>query len=291
MPAETVSSLIRSITSRLSSVGIEDAGVDARLLVRHAFGWSAEQQLGRLSDPVPVDFLDLLEPLVARRVEREPLQYITGNAEFFRRRFAVDPRVLIPRPETEQLVVQAIEFVRERGIEVPRIADVGTGSGAIAISLALEMPAAEVVATDISIGALEVARQNAAALGAEVEFFEGDLLGPLLGVGDGRGDVFDVIVSNPPYILHDAMPGLQAEVAREPGLALDGGYDGLDTIRPLLAGIRAALKPGRSAAYIEIDPPIAESAIELAGNELPDASVSLLTDLAGLTRCLAIELG
>ena len=120
---------------------------------------------------------------------------------------------------------------------------------------------------------------------------EGDLLGPLLGVGDGRGDVFDVIVSNPPYILHDAMPGLQAEVAREPGLALDGGYDGLDTIRPLLAGIRAALKPGRSAAYIEIDPPIAESAIELAGNEFPDASVSLLTDLAGLTRCLAIELG
>ena len=153
------------------------------------------------------------------------------------------------------------------------------------------MPAAEVVATDISIGALEVARQNAAALGAEVEFFEGDLLGPLLGVGDGRGDVFDVIVSNPPYILHDAMPGLQAEVAREPGLALDGGYDGLDTIRPLLAGIRAALKPGRSAAYIEIDPPIAESAIELAGNEFPEASVSLLTDLAGLTRCLAIELG
>ena len=287
MPAETVSSLIQSITSRLSSAGTEDAGIDARLLIRYAFGWSAEQQLGRLIDPAPVDQLDLLESLVARRVEREPLQYITGSAEFFRRRFVVDPRVLIPRPETEQLVVQAIEFIRSNGIEAPRIADVGTGSGAIAISLALEMPAAEVLATDISTGALEVARQNATALGAEVEFIEGDLLNPF---ADGR-QKFDVIVSNPPYILHGAMPGLQAEVAREPALALDGGNDGLDVIRPLLVGLRGTLKPVCSAAYIEIDPPVAEVAFNLAEQGFPDASVSLLTDLAGLTRCLSIELG
>jgi len=174
MAAKTVSSLIRSITTRLSSVGIDDSGIDARLLVRHAFGWSAEQQLGRLTDPAPVEQLELLESLVSRRVGREPLQYITGSAEFYRRRFSVDPRVLIPRPETEQLVVQAIEFVRERGIETPRVADICTGSGAVAISLALEMPAAEVVATDISAGALYVARQNAGSLGAEVGFFEGD---------------------------------------------------------------------------------------------------------------------
>ena len=284
MPAETVSSLIRSITARLSSVGIEDAGVDARLLLRHAFGWTAEQQLGMLPDPAPVHHLDVLESLVARRLEREPLQYITGSTEFFRRRFAVDPRVLIPRPETEQLVVQAIGFIKQYGIHEPRIADICTGSGAIAISLALELPAAEVVATDISAGALDVAIGNAANLGAEVEFFEGDLLDPLSGQ-------FDVIVSNPPYILHDAMPELQAEVAREPGLALDGGEDGLDTIRPLLSGVRAALKPGGSAAYIEIDPPIAESVLELAVKQFPGASISLLTDLAGLARCVAIERG
>lgn len=287
MAAETVSSLIRSITTRLSSVGIEDSGIDTRLLVRHAFGWSAEQQLGRLTDPAPVEQLELLESLVSRRVGREPLQYITGSAEFYRRRFSVDPRVLIPRPETEQLVVQAIEFVRERGIETPRVADICTGSGAVAISLALEMPAAEVVATDISAGALYVARQNAGSLGAEVGFFEGDLLDPLL---DDRGRI-DVIVSNPPYILRGAMQGLQAEVAREPSLALDGGDDGLDVIRPLFVGIRAALKPGWSAAYIEIDPPIAEGVFDLAKGEFPDASISLLTDLAGLTRCLAVENG
>ena len=287
MAAKTVSSLIRSITTRLSSVGIDDSGIDARLLVRHAFGWSAEQQLGRLTDPAPVEQLELLESLVSRRVGREPRQYITGSAEFYRRRFSVDPRVLIPRPETEQLVVQAIEFVRERGIKTPRVADICTGSGAVAISLALEMPAAEVVATDISAGALYVARQNAGSLGAEVGFFEGDLLDPLL---DDRGRI-DVIVSNPPYILRGAMQGLQAEVAREPSLALDGGDDGLDVIRPLFVGIRAALKPGWSAAYIEIDPPIAEGVFDLAKGEFPDASISLLTDLAGLTRCLAVENG
>lgn len=284
MTAESVSSHIRSITSRLSSAGIDDAGVDARLLLRHAFGWTAEQQLGRLLDPAPVHQLDLLESLVARRIEREPLQYITGSTEFFRRRFAVDPRVLIPRPETEQLIVQSIEFVRRTGIQNPRIADICTGSGAIAISLALEMPTAEVVATDISPGALDVASRNAADLGAEVEFFEGNLFEPL-------GGQFDVIVSNPPYVLHGAMPGLQAEVAGEPILALDGGDDGLDVIRPLLDGIQVALKPGSSAAYIEIDPPIADSVLELVDEQFPEASISLLTDLAGLARCVAIERG
>ncbi len=272
-------------------MGIEDASVDARLLLRHAFGWTAEQQLGRLLDPAPTDRLDLLESLIVRRAGREPLQYITGKAEFFRYQFTVDPRVLIPRPETEQLVVQVIEFVRERGIERPRIADICTGSGVIAISLALELPAAEVVATDISADALEVARGNAVSLGAEVVFFEGDLFEPFVNDGDSGKAMFDVIVSNPPYILHSAMPVLQAEVAREPELALDGGNDGVDVIKPLLAGIRAMLKPGWSAAYIEIDPPIADAVFELAENEFPGASISLLTDLAGLTRCLAIENG
>ena len=284
MSAPSVSHLIKSIASRLSAVGIEDAGVDARLLLRHAFGWTAEQQLGRLLDNAPVHRLDLLEDLVVSRTDREPLQYIIGSAEFFKRQFAVDPRVLIPRPETEQLVVQAIGFVRQYEIHEPRIADICTGSGALAISLALELPTAEVFATDISAGALDVASQNALALGAEVEFFEGDLLGPLSGQ-------FDVIVSNPPYILHDAMTGLQAEVKAEPGLALDGGDDGLDVIRPLLSGMRVALKPSRSAAYLEIDPPIAELALALAHERFPEASVSLLTDLAGLARCVAIELG
>jgi release factor glutamine methyltransferase len=265
-------------------VGIEDAGIDARLLVRSAFGWSAAEQLGGLLDPPPSDRLELLESFVTRRADREPLQYITGSTEFFRRQFSVNENVLIPRPGTEQIVVQTIEFIRELRIENPRIADICTGSGAIAISLALEMPAAEVHATDISAGALTIAQQNATDLGAELDLYEGNLLEPLTGE-------FDVIVSNPPYILSSAMPGLQAEVAREPVLALDGGNDGLDVIRPLFVGIADMLKPSGSAVYIEIDPPIADAVMQLALEQFPHAGISLLMDLAGLTRCVAVERG
>ncbi|NQW21378.1 MAG: peptide chain release factor N(5)-glutamine methyltransferase [Chloroflexi bacterium] len=282
MTAETVSALIQSIASRLDAVGIEDAGIDARLLLRSAFGWSAAEQLGQLLTPPPVNYLDNLESMIVRRESREPLQYITGYTEFYRRNFSVKESVLIPRPETEQLVVQTLAFVRERGIETPRIADICTGSGAIAISLALEMPTAEVHATDISPAALTVARQNADDLKAELDIYEGNLLKPLSGQ-------YDVIVSNPPYILASAMLSLQAEVAREPSLALDGGVDGLDVIRPLFAGISKMLKPANSAAYIEIDPPIADAVMKLALETFPHAGIYLLTDLAGLIRCVSIE--
>jgi release factor glutamine methyltransferase len=279
---QTVSTLIQSITARLVGVGIDDAGIDARLLVRSAFNWSAAEQLGYLPDAPPLDRLNYLESLVLRREQREPLQYITGSTEFYRRQFSVNESVLIPRPETEQIVVQALAFVRENGIENPRIADICTGSGAIAITLALELPSAEIQATDISSGALTVAQQNADDLAAELEMYEGSLLEPLSGE-------FDVIVSNPPYILSDAMHGLQPEVAREPSLALEGGNDGLDVVRPLLEGIASMLKPTRSAAYIEIDPPIADDVLRLALDTFPHAGISLLTDLAGLTRCVSIE--
>ena len=282
MTVETVSTLIQSIARRLDAVGIEDAGIDARLLLRSAFGWTAAQQLGQLIDPPPANRLDDLESMVLRRETREPLQYITGSTEFYRRNFTVNESVLIPRPETEQLVVQTLSFVRERGIENPRIADICTGSGAIAVSLATELPAAEVHATDISSAALDVAHRNADDLNAELYIYEGNLLDPLSGT-------FDVIVSNPPYILASSMPALQAEVTREPSLALDGGQDGLDLIRPLFEGIFAQLKPTNSAAYIEIDPPIEDAVLALALATFPHAGISLITDLAGLTRCVSIE--
>ena len=282
MTAQTVSTLIQSIARRLDAVGIEDAGTDARLLLRSAFGWSAAQQLGQLLDLPPVNCLDNLESMVLRRETREPLQYITGSTEFYRRNFIVNKSVLIPRSETEQLVVQTLSFVRERGIENPRIADICTGSGAIAVSLALELPAAEVHATDISSAALGVAQQNANELNADLDMYKGNLFDPLSGA-------FDVIVSNPPYILGSVMPSLQAEVTKEPSLALDGGNDGLDVIRPLLKGILDRLKPTNSAAYIEIDPPIEDAVLRLALSTFPQAGISILTDLAGLTRCISIE--
>ena len=282
MTIKTVSTLIQAVTARFSAVGIEDPAINARLLIRQALRLSAVQQLSNLSKTVPNNQLPLLESLVARRINREPLSYITGKTEFFKRQFTVDERVLIPRSESEQLVSQAINYVRERGIEHPRIADVCTGSGAIAISIALEMPSAEVFATDISSDALDVALMNARTLRAEVEFTQGNLLDPLQGK-------FDVIVSNPPYIQSDAIQSLEPEVSREPRIALDGGVDGLAIIVPILEEIPKMLKANCSAAYIEIDPPIADSVLKKTRAKFPYAEVSILTDLAGLIRCISIE--
>ena len=282
MTTKTVSTLIKAVTAQLSAVGIEDPAFNARLLIRQAFGWTATHQLNNLSKSAPTDQLPLLESLVGRRINREPLSYITGKTEFFKRQFTVDERVLIPRPESEQLVVRAIYYVRKCGIENPRVADVGTGSGAIAISIALEMPSAEVFATDISSEALEVAHMNARRLGAEVKFAQGNLLGPLQGK-------FDIIVSNPPYIKSHVIKSLEAEITREPRIALDGGPDGIKVIAPLLEEIQRMLKPSYSAAYMEIDPPIAEIVLKTTQAKFPYAEVSILTDLAGLIRCISIE--
>ena len=282
MTNKTVSTLIKAVTAQLSAVGIEDPAINARLLIRQAFGWSATHQLNNLSKSAPTDQLPLLESLVKRRKNREPLSYITGKAEFFKRQFSVDERVLIPRPESEQLVAQTINYVRKLGIEHPRIADIGTGSGAIAISIALEMPSAEVFATDISSEALEVAHMNAHKLGAEVEFTQGNLMGTLQGK-------FDIIVSNPPYIQSQVIKSLEPEVLREPRIALDGGPNGTKVISPLLEEIQQKLKPSYSAAYVEIDPPIADIALKTAQARFSYAEVSILTDLAGLIRCISIE--
>ena len=282
MANKTVSTLIKAVTAELNAVGIEDPATNARLLIRQAFSWSATHQLSNLSKIAPTDQLPLLESLVARRINREPLSYITGKTEFFKRQFTVDERVLIPRPESEQLVAQAINYVRKYGIENPRIADVGTGSGAIAISIALEMPSAEVFATDISSEALEVAHMNACKLGAEVRFTQGNLMDTLQGK-------FDIIVSNPPYIQSQIIKSLKPEVLREPRIALDGGPDGTKVIAPLLEEIQKKLKSSYSAAYVEIDPPIADIALKIAQAKFSYAEVSILTDLAGLIRCISIE--
>ena len=282
MAIKTVSTLIKAVTAQLSAFGIEDPATNARLLIRQAFSWSATHQLSNLSKIAPTDQLPVLESLVERRINREPLSYIIGKTEFFKRQFTVDERVLIPRPESEQLIVRAIDYVRKCGIENPRVADVGTGSGAIAISIALEMPSAEVFATDISSEALEVAHMNARRLGAEVKFAQGNLLGPLQGK-------FDIIVSNPPYIKSHVIKSLEAEITREPRIALDGGPDGIKVIAPLLEEIQRMLKPSYSAAYVEIDPPIAEIVLKTTQAKFPYAEVSILTDLAGLIRCISIE--
>ncbi len=216
--------------------------------------------------------LSRVRALIERRAGGEPLQHLTGVREFYGRDFKVSPDVLIPRPETELLVEAVLE--RLRGDE--RLTDVGTGSGAIAVTLALEAPRSQVLACDVSAKALEVAAGNARDLDATVKLWRGDLLSAV------AAGSLDVVVSNPPYVAERDRPTLSREVRREPSLALFAGEDGLACYRRLIPQARLALRPGGLLA------------LELGYDGLPGVTALLAdwdnvetrTDLAGINRVL-----
>jgi release factor glutamine methyltransferase len=192
-----------------------------------------------LDRPLDKAELTAYRALIERRVEGEPVQYLTGRRDFYGRVFQVDARVLIPRPETELLVEAVLRAVPQGG--APRFLDVATGSGCIAVTLAAERPAATVIATDVDEGCCLLARANAEAAGVaeRVQIRPGDLFAPVSGEAP-----FDVVVSNPPYVRTGELAGLQAEVRREPRLALDGGPDGLTLVARVVDGAFAQLLPG-----------------------------------------------
>ncbi|WP_254352272.1 peptide chain release factor N(5)-glutamine methyltransferase [Paenibacillus dendritiformis] len=221
-------------SSFLAAGGVEDAPHHAELLLRHVLGWERAPYLVRLPDPMPETACRPYEAAIERRAGGEPTQYIIGEQHFYGLPFAVSPDVLIPRPETE-LLVEAIVAEADRlwpaGTAL-RAADIGTGSGAIACTLAHLRPSWQVTATDISPAALRMAQSNAEQLGGadRLSWREGDLLAPLAGCG------LDVLVSNPPYIPAGDIGGLMREVRDyEPRTALDGGADGLDPYRRIVA--------------------------------------------------------
>jgi len=225
----------------LVAAGIDDgeAAADAEVLARHVLSWDRAKLLTHADDPLPPTFDSRFQDLLARRAAREPMAYIVGYREFWGRDFEVTPAVLIPRPETEIIIEEAIEEARG-GQRCDTIVDVGTGSACLAITLALEFPAAHVVATDVSADALVVARRNAVAhgVGSRIAFIECDLL-------EGLEARADLIVSNPPYVSSTEEGHLQPEVDRyEPHAALFAGPDGLGAIARLLQTASAHLAPG-----------------------------------------------
>ena len=209
------------------------------------------------------------------------LPHVTGEWEFYGRRFRLSPAVLIPRPETERVVEAALELAG--GMDTsPSILEVGTGSGCIAISLALELPAAELVATDLFRGALQIARLNAEVyrVSERLGLVQADLL-------DGIAGRFDVVCANLPYMRTTEIEG---PLNREPRLALDGGPDGLQLIRRLVRDLPGRLAPG-GGAVLEIDPRQAEQVVRLAQENLPGSSSAALADLAGRDRVVVIRVG
>ena len=224
---------------RAAGLSPQGAELDARLLAQFVLGWSAERLITCGHDPVPPDFAPQYDALVQRRLGREPYAYIVGQQEFWGLPFEVSPAVLIPRHETELIVEVALELFPEPGRSL-KAADLGTGSGCLAVALATERPAARIVATDISGAALAVARQNAARHGVadRIEFRCADLLTDLAGP-------FDMIACNPPYVAERDRRGLQPEVRdHEPDVALFGGVDGFHIVERLVQGASICLRPG-----------------------------------------------
>jgi release factor glutamine methyltransferase len=216
--------------------GVDGPRLTAELLLAHALGCDRVRLYLDFDKPMAEPDLAAFRELVRRRVEREPTAYLVGKKEFYGRPFQVDARVLVPRPETELVLEAALEALPEGG----QALDLGTGSGALAVSLALERPGASVTATDLSPEVLALARENAERLGATgVTFLAGDLYDAV-----PPGARFHLIVSNPPYLPRGELDTLPPEVLREPRLALDGGADGLALLRRIAAGAPARLRPG-----------------------------------------------
>jgi release factor glutamine methyltransferase len=232
----TARRLIEWTTGHFTTSGIESARLDAEVLLGHAVGHDRMWVYLNFDEPLAPGPLAIFRELVKKRADRIPVAYLTGAREFYSLPFRVTPDVLIPRPDTEDLVKATLtRLTAPADDSAVRVVDVGTGSGAIAIALAKEWEprVIEVTATDISREALAVARENAADLDVEdvVTFREGDLLDAV-----EPGTTFHAVVSNPPYIPSADLDGLQPEVAKhEPRLALDGGEDGFDVIRRLVA--------------------------------------------------------
>lgn len=261
--------------------GIESPRLDAELLVAEALGTDRIGLYLDLNRPLVDGERSSIRPLVARRREREPVAYILGHRDFYGRRFKVTPQVLIPRPDTETLVDRALDCIPRD--QPCRVLDIGTGSGAIAVTIAAERPLAMVTATDISEGALSVAADNAQRLGVadRIRLERANLLN-----GDEQ---YDMIVSNPPYIARSDMESLEAEVRdHEPVGALEAGEDGLDIIRALLKATETAATAG-AQLLIEVGAGQAASVADFASASTAWRPVALHRDLNRIERVVHLR--
>jgi release factor glutamine methyltransferase len=235
---------LRDTAVALTAAGIDNARFEARLLLARASGLAIEQIVARGTDEVPAALVEALRVLTARRVRREPMAYILGEREFWGLPFKVSPAVLVPRPDSETMIEAVVSLLPDRG-RAWRILDLGLGSGCLLLTLLCEYRQAKGVGLEVSAEALAVAEENARALGVaeRVRLIGGDWRCP--GWAAGLGGPFDLVVSNPPYIASAAIRALMPEVSSfEPRLALDGGQDGFEAYRAVIAAGPQLVSPG-----------------------------------------------
>ena len=265
----------------LMKSGSPDSRLEAEILLRHVLKIDRATMFSNLENILDSKQENDIAELVQRRLANEPLSYITGTREFYSLDFQITSAVLIPRQETETLVDEVIKIAKENPL---KIVDVGTGSGAIAIALAVNLPLAKIIATDISVDALHVAESNTKMndVFSRINLKQGNLL-------DVLDEKVDVIVSNPPYIPSNQIEHLQPEVKKEPHIALDGGSDGLEYIRKLIGNCSEKLN-NNGHIFIEIDPSQSEEVLEIADTHFPDARTAIIKDLSQNNRVLSIHL-
>lgn len=272
---------------QLERASIPDADIEAQVLLRNALGIDRATFHASLDRELGDEDAEAFERSVQRRIEGEPLSYITGHREFYGLDFVVTPDVLVPRQETEFLVEAVLEYARRRGgvEDALTIADIGTGSGCVAVAVGHHLPNATVYATDVSREALCVAEGNVRRHGLEgrVRLRHGDLFEAL----DGP---VDVVVSNPPYLSEEEAVDLPPDVQREPSVALVAGTDGMDVLRRLIMGAREYVKPGGLLA-LEIDPRRLEAVEGVVGRAFPDSEIGVVNDHAGLERVMTVRVG
>ena len=262
----------------LTQKNIDDAPLEGELLLRHVLGISRTQLYLDLDRRLSPEQEEAFRQLVKRRLNGEPIAYITGHREFYGLDFYVDPRVLIPRPESELLVEEALSLAQNYPLST--IAEVGTGSGAIAISLALELPETRIYATDISASALEVARLNCQKHGVadRVYLLQGNMFDPI-------PEPVDLAVANLPYVRKSQLAGEMFE----PLLALDGGSDGIEKIRQLCRQADGKLRPG-GFLLLEIGQGQGKAVATLLNTLFPGGKVKLTADLSGIERVVSLSL-
>jgi release factor glutamine methyltransferase len=270
---------------------VPSAPLAAELLLLHLLDRDRSWLYAHPDEIIGESDLAEYDMLLKRRVEGVPVQYLTGEQEFWGLDFEVNPDVLIPRPETEHLIEAALERMGRRRNDPLFIADVGTGSGCIAVALAREFPASEIVATDISAAALEVAGRNTVRHGVQsrVELIQANLLEPYLAPKSARIEHFDLIVSNPPYVGRAEQPSLQREVVEhEPHQALFAGEYGLNVYPELISQAATLLKPG-GVLVLELGHGQSERVRTMVAEDGSWGLVSVTNDLAGIPRVLAAE--
>lgn len=284
MSPSVVNQLISVAGVRLQSAGIESGAAEAEIVLcyllkceRLDLFLSGEK---RIDDNIKARF----DEIISKRETRYPLQYILGEAYFYGRRFSVDENVMVPTPETELLCENALRYIAYRDFESPAVLDVGCGSGVIAVTMKLESPIAQITSLDLSAAALQVAQENAEALGArDIVFIESDMFDAL-----DSDSSFDLILSNPPYISDGDYGGLPPEVKADPRLALTSGEQGLDIIKRLLAEGPKYLNDGGKLMF-EIGYGQAELIQPLVDDDDRYVSSVLMKDLNDIDRIFILS--